>query len=549
MSSRKVSIPRTTIAHNTLTLRPGSVSPCSVAPQRSASVSSSIPQPPAPRMKKPRASRPKVRTGCITCKIRRVKCDEGKPSCKKCSSTGRTCDGYDAPKLKTVSIFPNPTRNHGTTEEHIFLSFFQKRTAPALSSYFEEDFWGHIVLQIGYDEPAIRHAMVAVGTLHQKRELAISPPNLRGGADHNDPFALKQYSQAMNCLGVRMSEHKHSLDVALISCLLFVCLEFLRGDWESANAHLQSGLAILGTWPHTDHSQLAATTIRTVERNLAPFFNRLEILYTLSGHMSPYPYPIESTYVVPEYFASLKDARDSVVHLMNLGLRTIRQATPLRYTGNHSPELLATRDHILKELDRFSSVLDHYLVVSASTHPEWDLRAAHMLMIHKHVAFIWISICIHASECASDDFFSTYAEINELAQSVLDFTGDTPRTGSLPSFLFDMEVVPPLYYVGGTCREPKIRRKAQALLRSTTRREGLWDSLMCAAVIERVMAIEEAGLGSQTGIALPPEVARLHNTRIDSDPGLNPSHHQIMLQRKPNGLDGEFDWWLEDIYL
>ncbi|KAJ5150527.1 uncharacterized protein N7500_010716 [Penicillium coprophilum] len=37
---------------------------------------------------------PKLKSGCMTCKIRRVKCDEEKPQCRRCVSTGRKCDGY-----------------------------------------------------------------------------------------------------------------------------------------------------------------------------------------------------------------------------------------------------------------------------------------------------------------------------------------------------------------------------------------------------------------------------------------------------------------------
>ncbi|KAL2349610.1 hypothetical protein BJ546DRAFT_725193 [Cryomyces antarcticus] len=36
----------------------------------------------------------KVKTGCITRKIRHVKCDERKPECSRCTGTGRRCDGY-----------------------------------------------------------------------------------------------------------------------------------------------------------------------------------------------------------------------------------------------------------------------------------------------------------------------------------------------------------------------------------------------------------------------------------------------------------------------
>ncbi|CAH2355425.1 hypothetical protein CLIB1423_26S00518 [[Candida] railenensis] len=36
----------------------------------------------------------RTRTGCLTCKRRRVKCDEGKPGCNNCLKSNRKCDGY-----------------------------------------------------------------------------------------------------------------------------------------------------------------------------------------------------------------------------------------------------------------------------------------------------------------------------------------------------------------------------------------------------------------------------------------------------------------------
>ncbi|KAH6663086.1 hypothetical protein B0J14DRAFT_280144 [Halenospora varia] len=46
------------------------------------------------KVRKTRASKPKVKTGCQTCKIRRVKCDETKPACLRCVRFGHKCDGY-----------------------------------------------------------------------------------------------------------------------------------------------------------------------------------------------------------------------------------------------------------------------------------------------------------------------------------------------------------------------------------------------------------------------------------------------------------------------
>lgn len=36
----------------------------------------------------------RTRTGCYTCRVRRIKCDETKPICKRCSIADKYCDGY-----------------------------------------------------------------------------------------------------------------------------------------------------------------------------------------------------------------------------------------------------------------------------------------------------------------------------------------------------------------------------------------------------------------------------------------------------------------------
>ncbi|TGJ83485.1 hypothetical protein E0Z10_g5276 [Xylaria hypoxylon] len=44
---------------------------------------------------KRRAMHAKARTGCLTCKRRRVKCDETKPTCARCIKSGHMCAGYE----------------------------------------------------------------------------------------------------------------------------------------------------------------------------------------------------------------------------------------------------------------------------------------------------------------------------------------------------------------------------------------------------------------------------------------------------------------------
>jgi hypothetical protein len=47
-----------------------------------------------PSLKRPRASAPRSRKGCIPCRNRHVRCDEGQPVCAKCTRLGIRCHGH-----------------------------------------------------------------------------------------------------------------------------------------------------------------------------------------------------------------------------------------------------------------------------------------------------------------------------------------------------------------------------------------------------------------------------------------------------------------------
>ncbi|KAI5460902.1 amino acid permease-domain-containing protein [Mariannaea sp. PMI_226] len=55
----------------------------------------SMEQTPAPSGPSRRSQ--KSRSGCITCKKRRLKCDEAEPACRRCTKSGRSCPGYIRP--------------------------------------------------------------------------------------------------------------------------------------------------------------------------------------------------------------------------------------------------------------------------------------------------------------------------------------------------------------------------------------------------------------------------------------------------------------------
>jgi hypothetical protein len=80
-----------------------------------------------------------------------VKCDEAKPYCERCTSTGRQCDGYPAQSTKKtvlgleasfekLVVCKSIDWENGEAAERRAIDFFRCRTAPSVSGYFETDF-------------------------------------------------------------------------------------------------------------------------------------------------------------------------------------------------------------------------------------------------------------------------------------------------------------------------------------------------------------------------------------------------------------------------
>ncbi|KUJ20340.1 uncharacterized protein LY89DRAFT_730388 [Mollisia scopiformis] len=215
--------------------------------------------------KRPRASKPKVKSGCITCKARRVKCDELKPACLRCQKFGRVCDGYLPepsqsrgliqlqPRIPSVTLYGPNTAIHTTEEESRYFQTFSEHTAYELSGYFDSAFWTRIVLQESHNVPAIRHAVVALGALTKSLETAPGP-GLKvnviqaTNARHHEHAVLSHLRAIQELNQYISSEKSPQLRYALISCLLFVCFETFQGSYASSVQQTYGGLKILRSY-------------------------------------------------------------------------------------------------------------------------------------------------------------------------------------------------------------------------------------------------------------------------------------------------------------
>lgn len=128
-----------------------------------------------------------------------------------------------------------------------YLEFYYHCAIPNLSNRFDNGFWSRTVLQMARAEPSVQHALIALGYLAKTEPGSLKHAHARLRCLDNT--LNRHYSKAVSSLVKRMSEHTCSIEVGLVSCLLFVCIEFFRGNFLTAFSHLHSGLRIISEIP------------------------------------------------------------------------------------------------------------------------------------------------------------------------------------------------------------------------------------------------------------------------------------------------------------
>ncbi|GAB7325652.1 hypothetical protein MBLNU13_g09630t1 [Cladosporium sp. NU13] len=347
------------------------------------------------------------------------------------------------------------------------------------------------------------------------------------------------------------SSSSNSVDTALLVCILFVCVECLRGDYEPALNHFKGGMSIALAAAGTQGPNSRGHQTTAIREKLLPFFNRLELLGQVYGTQPTYEYGLEPSEALPQTFHSIVEARDSIVHLMNLSIRLIHSTRTSRYSNGITPTDRRYHSQLITSLHAWKATLDHHLLTAP---PSTRLtEAATILQIQQLATLTWLNRSLVPQECAADADIPLYERAVSLAETLPSTAADSAQTFQhQPStFLFDMETVSPLYLIAIKCRHPAIRRRAIAVLRRRVRREGLWDSGKAAAIAERIVEIEEAELETLDGSVLPREEVRVRNSRIDSGPGLNDLSsrgHRVTFYTMPEGVGGrwcEWEEWLE----
>ncbi|KAL7951355.1 hypothetical protein V8C42DRAFT_303860 [Trichoderma barbatum] len=499
-----------------------------------------------------KTGRRRVKTGCQTCKKRRVKCDEGRPACQRCVSTGRVCDGYgiwggggnaygSSDKVPFVSSSSLVRRNQIQTLQTVVVmsprrliagkpaslgfEYFRRYTTTKLPGLFESGFWDSLVLQASEQEPAVMHAVTALGAAHKNEER----------------ISLTEYNEAIRHLRRSLDRSdKEALRVCLITCMLFVCIELLRGGFKTGHAHLTNGLRILREIQRregitaSDGDIILRSHVESVEDTLVEVFSRLNVQIALFGQVSSYLLFVgesaqtSGTYDIPLTFLSLREARKHLDALINGSHVLGEQASHLLLDQKPIPGKLYENQR------RLEVALVKWLRTLDFSHEEFTNRADFrtkfaipMLLLYHTMTRIMTATALRGTdEMIYDRYLPDFSLLIKQSSDLWDMMrAELRRSGRFRgtnkpdiNFTIDMGFIPPLYYALAKCRQPHLRRMVLELLKDVPHREGAWDGFTVINMGDVLIGLEEEGI--YEGIDIVPSYILPDSSMADAFPAI-----------------------------
>ncbi|KAI0840393.1 hypothetical protein F5Y06DRAFT_239335 [Hypoxylon sp. FL0890] len=245
----------------------------------------------APSVPRIRARRPKVRSGCVTCKSRRIKCDEERPVCRRCQKSWLPC-GYNSSETNQIPhqiqkdivttfqaetgegasprLLPRVRVSDFGEPETLYFDLFRNTIVANLCLNGYTNLWSRTILRESFRDECVRDCVLGIGALRrammderQAKPLGRPPPlwtvptiAVSSSYTKYQRDAIQYYTKSISKFRERMAREGSSTPTRtiLIVSILFVMFEAMQGDTDSvdrimffARHALKDSLSSLGT--------------------------------------------------------------------------------------------------------------------------------------------------------------------------------------------------------------------------------------------------------------------------------------------------------------
>ena len=446
-----------------------------------------------------------------------------------------------------------------------------------MAGFYTCDFWNRVLPQAAHADSGIRHAVMALSSVHRLFEET-------GDADGvSDTFGMQQYQLAIRrhledlslfqadgqgdggvgggedgiAASLAKGKGKESLENYLASSMLFICIEMLQGHFISAISLTKVAVRLFyehivpGTWEDSFTSspqsswplQIFEAMLSRMQAKAIGLVGRTAVGVVVPPKIKKVPNRYEIP--IPAKFASIEEARDFYDDFIWAEV-----------FSSHDPEIHGIQDDLRNPVvrERHARVMDAWSKAFNAMVGDKDpnrlsqrernaIAVLQARRLQTRFAFE-MAVRDELADCNPmlwDDYIGEFSDTLDRLEMVLR-TQDSDRVPAPPSplscaelpqkplrylFTLDFGLVAPLYEATRLCRDPYVRRRAIRLLRAYPMREGMWDGLLAARAGEAQMELEEGmalqmlgeGKTSIESAAEIPRDARIITLLPDFKPG------------------------------
>ncbi|KAL2821521.1 hypothetical protein BJX63DRAFT_218526 [Aspergillus granulosus] len=464
-------------------------------------------QPPKskPAGKRRKAFAPRSRTGCRSCRIRRIRCDESPGQCRNCTSAGWKCDGYDIHRLPwgyrtkaavgaSAGSSETPYIGLGsgsrlaiamTSDEHRAFSHFQYHSVAHLTGLFDSPLWQQHVLQMCHADSAVFHAVIMLSAAHQECELNNMQLVDEAVQSHQVyQFSLQQSARAMRLLNQRLSSGSKDPEltrVVLLCCLLFVMAEVLLGRYETAWTHLRCGILVLED-----------KNTPSVEPSLAAIIRRLDLQAAIYGNSQqvlriPLSPPPCQDLAPLEPFTTFIQLQSTVSTLLETAIPLIAACLSLSESGYQTnyARLSLSQARLLSRFSQFIPHFNRFVTLCSATLTPKQLHGLDLIRILISGTSLALKTSLMRDPLpesllpeflavleANEAYIARYTPANARAP------GHTLR----PTLTTDHGIIANIYTIATRAPGIPTRLRAIAILRAWPHYEGLHNSTFAALI-------------------------------------------------------------------
>lgn len=420
----------------------------------------------------------KTKTGCLTCRQRRIKCDEGKPQCANCARSGWICGGYQArTALQNRSHVryhdgggvtakpPVALQSHfGTSWESHSFQLFIELTAEEISRFSNPHFWKVLVPQVSQQHEAVKHALLATTLAFSERKSFVVSEQPKNAAVH-------YYSQAISAV----IRNPPDADIVLLLSVLFWTYENLAGHAINALKHLYAAIRILN-----ERSPKGISRDDLISEDIEPTIG--EGLVAASTVLHPGGSDVLQTPSLAAFLHEVRNAtpRSRMKDLYGARVDLVRCMRCLilakQIMMSPSPQM-PSLEPVIDLLRQWKSAFDR----SCS---DWRLADVRALNMTYHKAVMSAEIMQQQLGGGTQDQELWGNQFSYLVEEAEFVESQTLHHAA------DLGVISTLAFIARFSPDEETAEKALTVLSQSKKFEGMWDGGVCATLMRTVREVD-----------------------------------------------------------